>query len=202
MADVLDLAVRTGGVLLAGGRSQRFGAEKAVARFGDALMMDAVAERFAMFPRLAVSARPGSAAAERARAMGLDVVFDADDAPSGPLAGVAAGMSWAQRSGLAYLATAPCDAPLLPRDMFATLLRAMHGAPAVFSATSKGEHPLCAVWRVDLRPVLQRALAGGRHPPVRSVLAGMGAARVQFPDPLAFANANTPAVLAALERPA
>jgi len=202
MAEPLALSSRTAGLLLAGGRSSRFGAEKAVARFGGALMMDAVAQRFAALPRFAVSARPDSAAAARARAMGVDVVIDGAGAPSGPLAGVFAGMLWAHGHNFSFLATAPCDAPLLPRDVFVALLGALGDAPAAFAVTVQGEHPLCAVWRCDLLPSLQRALADGRHPPVRGFLAGLGAVRVPFAEPLAFANANTQDALVALERTA
>ena len=202
MADGASFSSRTCGLLLAGGRSSRFGAEKAVARFGDPLMMDAVLERFAALTRVAVSARADSAAAAHARALGLDLVHDDADAPAGPLAGILAGLVWARRRGARFLAIAPCDAPLLPTDLFTRLLSALGDAPAAFAVTSEGEHPLCAIWRVALLPCLQQTLAEGEHPSVRSLLAEISAARVIFPDPRAFANANTPAALAALERSA
>ena len=202
MADGASLSSRTGGLLLAGGRSCRFGAEKAVARFGDAVMMDAVLKRFAPLAAVAVSARSDSAAAAHARALGLELVHDNIAGPAGPLAGILAGLKWVRRRGACFLAIAPCDAPLLPTDLFWRLLCALGDAPAAFAVTSEGEHPLCAVWRVALLPCLQQALAEGEHPSVRSLLAEIGAARVAFADARAFANANTRAALAALERPA
>jgi molybdenum cofactor guanylyltransferase len=199
MADFFPLAARTCGLLLAGGRSTRFGAEKAVARFGDALMMDAVAERFAPLPRFAVSAASGAAAAAHASALGVDVLHDDPSTPSGPLAGVLAGLAWAQRNGFDLLATAPCDAPLLPCTLFTDLLDAIGPAPAAFAVTDLGEHPLCAIWRVTLLPALQERLAAGAHPSVRSFLAAAKARPVRFTDQRAFANANTPDALQALE---
>jgi molybdopterin-guanine dinucleotide biosynthesis protein A len=190
---------RAGGLLLAGGQSRRFGAEKAVARFGDTLMMDAVAERFACFPFFAISAKPDSAAARRASVMHVHVLYDDPALPSGPLAGVFAGLRWAQENALEFLATAPCDAPLLPRDLFAQLLGAIGVAPAAFAISASGEHPLCTVWRVNLREALGRALENGVHPSVRSFLATQGARGVRFEDAHAFANANTKDMLAALE---
>lgn len=190
---------RTGGLLLAGGQSRRFGSEKAVARFGDAPMMDAVAERFAGFPAFAVSARPGSAAARRANFIQAPVLHDDPALPSGPLAGVCAGLAWAQDNKLEFLATAPCDAPLLPHDLFARLLGAIGSAPAAFAITASGEHPLCAVWRASLRETLEHVLSNGVHPSVRSFLAAQGARGVRFKDTRAFANANTKDMLAALE---
>ena len=109
------------------------------------------------------------------------------------------GLAWAQGNKLEFLATAPCDAPLLPHDLFARLLGAIGDAPAAFAITASGAHPLCTVWRVRLRGTLERALTNGVHPSVRSFLAAIGARDLHFEDAHAFANANTLDALAALE---
>ena len=191
---------RVGGMLLAGGQSRRFGAEKAVARFGETLMMDAVAERFAPFADFAISARPGSAAAARGTRLRATLLQDDPSLPPGPLAGVLEGLKWAQARNLDFLVTAPCDAPLLPTDVFARQLDAIGAASAAFAVTSEGEHTLCAVWRVALQTPLESALRSGVHPPVRSFLSEQHAQRVWFDDARAFANANTADALLALER--
>ena len=193
---------RVGGMLLAGGQSRRFGAEKAVARFGETLMMDAVAERFAGFAHFAISTRPRSAAATRATILHATILNDDPSLPSGPLAGVLEGLKWAHARNLDFLATAPCDAPLLPADVFERLLNAIGPTPAAFAVTSVGEHPLCAVWRVTLQAPLERLLKNGIHPSVRSFLTEQQARRVWFDDARAFANANTVDALLALERSA
>ena len=115
------------------------------------------------------------------------------------------GSGFARESSAARLArvtTAPCDAPLLPRDLFWRLLDAIGSSAAAFATTASGEHPLCAVWDVRLREPLQRALEGGVHPSVRSFLNTQGAQAVRFDDARAFANANTADALATLERSA
>jgi molybdopterin-guanine dinucleotide biosynthesis protein A len=193
---------RVGGLLLAGGQSRRFGAEKAVASFGGKLMMDAVTERFARLADFAISAKPDSAAAARAARLHATILHDDPSLPSGPLAGVFEGLKWAHALNLDFLATAPCDAPLLPIDMFERLLDAIGPAPAAFAVTSVGEHPLCAVWQVALRSPLEHSLRSGVHPSVRSFLAEQHAERVWFDDARAFANANTTEVLLALEQSA
>ncbi len=200
MAERSPCLARTGGLLLAGGKSRRFGAEKAVARFGNGLVVDAVAERFAPLTHFAVNARPGSAVADHARSMRAAIVHDDPALPPGPLAGVLAGLNWAQGHELDFLATAPCDAPLLPHDLFSRLLDAIGSSAAAFAITASGEHPLCTVWRVRLRGPLQRALEGGVHPSVRSFLNTQDAQAVHFDDARAFANANTANALAAIER--
>lgn len=193
-----NLLVATGGVLLAGGLSTRFGAEKAVALLHDGLLMDAVCARFAPLAQFAVSARPGSAAAEHARARGLDVLHDDPTHPSGPLAGLAAGLAWAQRRSLRMVATAPCDMPLLPLNLFPSLLNHLRDASAAFAVTTEGPNPLCAVWRTEVLSDLLARLAE-HHPSVQSFHVELGSIAVRFDDTKAFANANTSEALSAIE---
>jgi molybdopterin-guanine dinucleotide biosynthesis protein A len=191
---------KTGGLLLAGGRSQRFGTEKAVALFRGRPLMDWVADRFTGCATVALSARAASMAARHAGERGFVVLFDDPAHPVGPLAGICAGLRWASKRGFAFLAVAPCDAPTLPRDMFSTLLAGLgDDAPAAYAVTDLGEHPLCAVWRTSLAPALSAELASKSHPPVRHFLAAHGAAPVRFDESHRFANANTTEVLQTLE---
>lgn len=197
MADAKLLAT-TGGVLLAGGLATRFGSEKAVALLHDGSLMDAVCARFAPLAQFAVSARPGSAAEQHAGNRGLDVLHDDPTHPSGPLAGLAAGLAWAKRRNLRMIATAPCDTPLLPLDLFPILLCHLREAPAAFAATTEGPNPLCAVWRTEVLSDLLVRLAD-HHPSVQSFHAELGSIPVRFDDAKAFANANTREALSAIE---
>ncbi len=187
-------------MLLAGGRSQRFGSEKATALLHGRPLMDIVAERFDQCAAFAVSTRDGTAAARRAREAGIEVLTDDPGHPAGPLAGVCAGLSWAKGKGLDFLATAPCNSPNLPHDLFSVLLNGLEGAPAVYAVTDEGEFPLCAVWSVTLEAPLSQMLNSGAHPAVRAFLAAHGARRVSFADAQAFANANTTEDLMRVER--
>ena len=193
---------RIAGVLLAGGKSSRFGGEKAIALFGGKTLMEVVVLAFKDLPRFAVSAQPASAAAARAHAWGVSVLSDDVSAPAGPLTGVAAGLDWAKREGFDFIATAPCDAPLLPGDFVQRLWDGIGAAPAAYALTCQGEYPLCALWRVDLLEPLRARLDAGEHPAARAFLRDIGAAGVQFDDAHAFANANTADALAELERSA
>ena len=134
--------------------------------------------------------RPGSETEGLARLLGLEVLHDAPGDPDGPLAGVKAGLAWAQVRGAASLAVSPCDAPLLPGDVFARLIQAA-GSGAAMAVTSEGRQPLCAVWPVGALPFLTQALEGGAHPATWRTLETLGAAQVRFDPPEAFANINT-----------
>ena len=164
------------GLVLAGGRSTRFGSEKAVAVVDGAPMAARVAAVLALgCEAVAVNARPDSGAAAWARDGGLSVLPDPPGAPDGPLAGVLAGLEAAGRLGFAWLATAPCDTPWLPPDLVAELDAGLGESLAATAVTAEGSHPLCTLWSVALRPRLAAELAEGRHPSVRAWLRDAGA---------------------------
>jgi molybdopterin-guanine dinucleotide biosynthesis protein A len=183
------------GLVIAAGRSRRFGTEKAVADLlGKPLLVWAVERLRRSCALVAVNARPGSETERLALTCDLSVLHDAPGEAEGVLAGVKAGLAWADRVGARALAVSPCDAPLLPDDLFERLIRAA-GEGAALAETPDGRQPLCSVWPVTALPTVTAALAGGAHPPTWRLLDGLGAARVAFADPAAFANINTRADL-------
>ncbi len=184
---------RVAGLVLAGGRSTRFGAEKAVADWRGrpllAHVVDALAEGCG---RLAVSAGPGSGAAAWAETAGVRVLPDPPGVVAGPLAGVLAGLRWLEGGAGDLLLTGPCDTPALPSDLAARLAAGLRdGAGAAYAHDGERAHPLCALWRADAAGLVETLAAGGAHLPMREVLAALGAVAIAFPDPAAFANVNT-----------
>lgn len=126
------------------------------------------------------------------------------DAPGtqGPLAGVRAGLAWAEALGAPALLTVAGDAPFLPADLADRL------APAPALAASGGKrHPPCALWPVDCRPALDRHLAAldpaeRRSWSVQGFASAIGMRVVEFAtepfDP--FLDIDTPDDLARAER--
>jgi len=190
------------GVLLAGGRSIRFGREKAVAPFGGGLLMEGPLQALAgVCDEVAVAAKADSGAAAIAETAGYAVLSDPEGAPNGPLAGVLAGLGWAKAQGASHLATAPCDAARLTADQLAQLIAlAKTRSGAVVAASRGGLEPLMAVWPVDAAYALVGSvLKAGDHPAVRTLLAELDLAVVEGFD---SANVNEAPELAALDSPA
>jgi molybdopterin-guanine dinucleotide biosynthesis protein A len=186
------------GVVIAGGRSVRFGGEKAVAGLaGKPLLMWAAARLARSCVAVAINARPDTEAEALARAEGFTVLHDMSGDAAGPLSGVKVGLHWAQKLGASTVAVSPCDVPLLPQDVFARLIQAA-GTGAAMAETEEGHQPQCAVWPVSALPKLTAALANGAHPATWLMLESIGAIRVRFSPPDAFANVNTRADLAAI----
>lgn len=187
------------GVVIAGGRSVRFGGEKAVATLGGRPLLLWAVERLARTCEgVAVNTRPGTAAEALAREHGLTVLHDLAGDPDGPLSGVRAGLTWARTQGAGQLAASPCDVPMAPDDLYARLRAAAAGGAAM-AETVEGRQPLCAVWPVSALPVLAAALAQGAHPPTWRVLEQIGVVKVRFDPAEHFANLNTREDLARFE---
>jgi molybdopterin-guanine dinucleotide biosynthesis protein A len=188
--------VKIYGLVLAGGRSSRFGREKAAAQLAGRPMIAWVLD--VLIPScvaVAVNARPGTQAAALGIAAGCKTLADDPSDPEGPLAGMRAGLVWAHAQSADALATAPCDTPFLPADLVARLFEGWtRGDGARVAVSTAGAAPLCALWPVaEALDLIGDTLAAGRHPPMRRVLEDLRALEVEFPDPRAFDNLNTPA---------
>lgn len=189
------------GLVLAAGRSSRFGTDKALAQLGGRSLLGAAVDVLSGgCVRVAVNAHEGPIA-DDAAARGLERIADPPGAPDGPLAGVLAGLTWAEAAGASLLATAPCDTPFLPADLVARLAEALKTDDGLaFARAPDGVHPLCGLWRVRLIEPLAAMLADGRHPPARAAVEQLGGRAVDFPDPAAFFNVNTRQDLAGAAR--
>lgn len=184
------------GVVLAGGKSTRMGAEKAFAPLENRPLIAYAIER--LRPQVQALAISANGDPRRFAAFGLPVLADPpSESDAGPLAGVAAGLAYAAREGHDIVATAPCDAPFAPTDFVRRLAEAMidSAAPAALVESPRGLEPLFALWRVDLLAALRAHLAGGGRSP-RDFLLAQGAARARFADEEPFANLNSPAEMA------
>jgi molybdopterin-guanine dinucleotide biosynthesis protein A len=162
------------------------GCDKALLPLGGATLLDALLARLApQVARLAISANDDPSRFAR---FGLPVLPDIV-MQAGPLAGVAAGLAWANAVGAAALLTVPSDTPFIPADLAARL------APAPAWAESGGDlHPLVALWPVSAP--LAAWLEGGGSLRVRAFGSAIAMRTVPFPEtPDPFFNINTPADL-------
>lgn len=162
MNEPIDLKRDVAGLILAGGRARRLGGvDKALQPLAGRPLLAHVLDRARpQLGHLAISAHGDPS---RFAAWGLPVLADPIPDFAGPLAGILAGMEWAQ--GLAprprWLVSLPCDTPFLPGDLVARLLApCLAGSAEIACAASGGRsHPVVAVWPLTLLEELRRALS-------------------------------------------
>lgn len=196
------------GVMLAGGQSRRMfaadpaGGDKGLLDLAGRPMIAHVLDRLG--PQVGALLVNANGDPSRFARFELPVVADTLGGFVGPLAGVLAGMRWAERNrpSASHVVTVSADAPFLPRHLVERLAQALAAAPAgerIALARSGGHlHPVIGLWPVDLADDLEIALESG----LRKVLAWTdrhGTLGVDFEeervngrpvDP--FFNANTP----------
>jgi molybdopterin-guanine dinucleotide biosynthesis protein A len=129
---------------------------------GKPLMVHAIERLSAQASPVAINANGDLS---RFAGFGLPVIPDLTADHPGPLAGVLAGMRWAEMAAAAtrFIVTAACDTPFFPEDMTARFLAAADSAgPAIILAGSAGRvHPVFALWPLSLAGDLEEALASG-----------------------------------------
>lgn len=187
------------GVVLAGGRSRRFGADKALAEFsGRPLVYHVMGRAMPQVGNLVVSA---NYRIDVDSVRDLPVIPDTIGPSRGPLAGILAAMEWAaeHRSLSICLATFPVDSPLFPHDLVSRLVGQWgEGEKIVVPARAGRLHPAFGLWPMSILAALRHYLVDLNKSGVEEFARAMGALAVSFDDePLdPFLNANRPEDLA------
>jgi len=196
--------MKIGGVLLAGGQSQRMGGgDKNLRLLNGKPMLAHVIERAK--PQVDALVLNANGDPQRFAAFGLPIVADSVAGFVGPLAGVLAGLDWAAKNlpEAELVSSFATDAPFFPRDLVRRLAVALEeGGFDLACAQSNGQaHPVFGLWPVSLREAMREALAGGLRK-VDRWTARYKLVEVEFSaepvDP--FFNANRPEDLAEAER--
>lgn len=168
------------GVVIAGGRSSRFGSDKACAVLDGRPLLDHVLGGLRdQTDALVVCGRdvPGCVS-----------LADRPQADIGPLGGLAAALHYAAQHGFDGVLTSACDTPLVPTDLAEELAGS---GPAVIAG-----QPLFGYWPASLSAVLDDYLAAEANRAVGKWAAWAGARRVSYADEIP--NINTTDDLMAL----
>lgn len=192
--------MRVATIILAGGRSSRMsGGDKPLLGLEGKPILAHVLARLQPTDAIAINANGDPA---RFAAFGLPMILDATDTFDGPLAGILAGLRWAEANGSSRLLTVAGDTPFFPTTLSARLLAAGDNATIAVAASSGRIHPTFAVWPVALHADLVSQLDSGMrrvvdfialHPSIAVDFPPFEAGGAQV-DP--FFNINTPEDLA------
>lgn len=188
-------------VILAGGRSTRFGSDKAAALWhGKPLVEHVIVRVRRICGEVIVVLREGQAL----RTTGVDqVAYDEPDAAEGPLRGIVAGLRICTQPFTFVLA---CDAPCVAPALLCALRDCIQPGHVAALPEWRGQlQPLCALYRTAVQPWLEAFLRAGEASPLRVLAASrcrvLPEAEVRGADPAgwSFYNVNTPESLRTLK---
>ncbi len=190
------------GLILAGGRGSRMGGvDKGLQNHrGMPLAMHALLRLGPQVGELMINANRNLGAYE---SMGVPVWPDSLADYAGPLAGFLTGL---ERCETPYLVTVPCDSPLFPEDLVERLGGALLAADAEIAMAATREdgvlrvQPVFCLMKAGVLESLVRFTQGGQRKIDRWTQEHR-CVEVPFDDAQAFANANTPDELRALQGP-
>jgi molybdopterin-guanine dinucleotide biosynthesis protein A len=185
------------GLILAGGRGSRMGGvDKGLQNYrGLPLAMHALLRLSPQVGQVMINANRNLGAYE---SFGVPVWPDALPDFSGPLAGILTGLHHCETP---FLATVPCDTPRFPNNLVARLSTALSAQAAEIAMARTGTQvqPVFMLMRTSVLDSLVRFTEGGGRK-IDRWTAQHHTVEVDFDDESAFANANTPDELLALER--
>ena len=186
-----------GALIVCGGKSTRMGRDKATLPFGDKVMLQRVVNTVGdVVPlnRIAVAAAVGQELPELPKE--VRVVRDRREA-SGPLEGLAAGLGvLSDAVDAAYVSG--CDAPLLKPKWIREMFRRLGDFEICVPRDGRYHHPLAAVYRTSIVPVIESLLAADRLRPAflfdecRTVEAPVEEMRTVDPELDSLRNMNNP----------
>lgn len=181
-------------VILAGGRSQRMGRDKATVKIQGKRMIDHMVDRFQDCQL------PIVLSASHDYGTGLEYVSDSPNAPSGPVGAIVSLCEYFRErepSARGFF-TVPVDAPYAPLNLTEKLRT--HQSCAI--ASSDGQlHPVFAYW--DCRIVRSIDIAGdskSKSPSLRWLARKVDAKIVDWRNGNEFINVNTPEDLLAINQ--
>ncbi len=195
--------LRTGGIVLCGGRGLRMGTAKAWLRCGEEYWLQRIVRLLAgVVAPVVVAAREGQDLPSLPQ--GVQVVRDQAD-HRGPLGGILAGFA-ALRGRCEAAFVVSCDQPLLVPTFVGRLIELLADHPAVVPRHEGRLHPLTAVYRLDTASMLTELL-GEQQWRVQTFTERCGAHTVEGSDMAAVDldlvslwNANDPAAYERIAR--
>jgi molybdopterin-guanine dinucleotide biosynthesis protein A len=152
-----------GAVVLCGGRSTRMGRPKLSLPFGHETLLQRVVRILAeVADPIVVVAAPEQEVPPLPA--GVEIVRDPQEG-LGPLAGLATGLESLQpRAPLVYASA--CDVPLLRPEFVREVIARLGEHDLAIPRDGEFQHPLAAVYRTRLAPLLRELIASGRRRPL------------------------------------
>ena len=151
------------GIILAGGKSSRFGEDKSIAKLGDKTLLDHTINKIEKeFNEILVISNNKEFNFKNNK---IHVVEDCIEGQLGPLVGILTAMKWVEKNNKNYkwIASFPCDTPFFDMKFISELKIKIKetSKKLIFLNSDKKRHNIFGLWSVDLIETLEEDIKNG-----------------------------------------
>ena len=151
------------GIILAGGKSSRFGEDKSTAKLGNKTLLDHTVNKIENeFNEILVISNNKEFNFKNNK---IHVVEDCIEGQLGPLVGILTAMKWVKKNNKNYkwIASFPCDTPFFDMKFISELKIKIKetSKKLIFLNSDKKRHNIFGLWAVDLIETLEEDIKNG-----------------------------------------
>ena len=149
------------GVILAGGKSKRFGQDKSEVKLGDKTLLEHTLHKIkSKFSKIII-------VSNRKVLKNYTIIKDCIDGQPGPLVGVLSAMKWIKKNNFSYswVATFPCDTPFFNISIIDEFIKASKSNDSYlyFAKTEEKRHNIFGLWSLKLADTLEEDIIRNNH---------------------------------------
>ena len=151
------------GIILAGGKSSRFGEDKSTAKLGNKTLLDHTVNKIENeFNEILVISNNKEFNFKNNK---IHVVEDCIEGQLGPLVGILTAMKWVKKNNKNYkwIASFPCDTPFFDMKFVSELKIKIKetSKKLIFLNSDKKRHNILGLWSIDLIETLEEDIKNG-----------------------------------------
>ena len=146
------------GIILAGGKSSRFGEDKSIAKLGDKTLLDHTINKIENeFTEILLISNNKEFNFKNNK---IHVVEDCIEGQLGPLVGILTSMKWVikNKKNYKWIASFPCDTPFFDIKLISELKIKVKetSKKLIFLNSNKKRHNIFGLWSMDLIEILEK----------------------------------------------
>jgi len=146
------------GIILAGGKSSRFGEDKSIAKLGDKTLLDHTINKIENeFTEILLISNNKEFNFKNNK---IHVVEDCIEGQLGPLVGILTAMKWVikNKKNYKWIASFPCDTPFFDIKLISELKNKVKqtSKKLIFLNSNKKRHNIFGLWSMDLIEILEK----------------------------------------------
>ena len=188
------------GVVLAGGKSERFGKDKSEIKLGSKTLLIHTLDKIkSKFNKIII-------VSNNKYSKDYTTISDCIEGQLGPLVGVLSAMKWVKKNNFSYkwIATFPCDTPFFNISIIDKFIEVSkdNDSSLYFAKSNKKRHNIFGLWSLKLIEILEKDIVKKNHRKVEDWAnkIGVKTINVNYNEIDPFFNINTKEELAEAEK--